>query len=159
MRTILIGVLLCSTPKIYALNLCPLYHKIYISDVEPKIRTGIPFKLLSIAAGTDLTWKRIVSVRFDLWNDQVVMEIPGGEVHKVAISSAEKELCRMLSLPEVPPGKSVFYRLLLNPTLDGDLSSMTHKGRSSFGFLNINWQRVVAGLQTERILMESELTP
>jgi hypothetical protein len=139
-----------------ALDICPQYQAIHERDVVPRIRSGVPFKLLSIAVNPTGSFKRIVRIEYDLWNETVTIDALGHQSEVSPIASAGKKICAALSFPDAPSGEKFEYRLLLNPVLGEGLKRLQENGQSGSGLLRINWGRLVRDLETEKVLIEKE---
>jgi hypothetical protein len=150
--------LLCFLPLLvsgsaHALDACPLYKSIHEKEIVPKIKSGIPFKLMSIATNDDELHKNIVHLKFDLWSEKITIETIGGARETSPLKDAESAICRALSLPRARQADGYHYRLLLNPVL-GESFKKT-KGIST-GFLKVDWNRLARDLETEKVLIDED---
>ncbi len=141
----------------YALDVCPAYAPIHEKEILPRIKSGIPFKLLSLAADRKTPHRRIVRLEYDLWDETLLIEIIGRSKSKSTLKDAQGEICKALSIPEGEKGQVYTYRLMLNPVLGEGLTKLKEKGEESQGLLEINWDRLAKDLETEKTLIESEL--
>jgi hypothetical protein len=154
----LIFLLLAVTTGAAALDLCPQYVKIHAKDVEPRIKSGIPFKLLSVASDGGQTYRKIVRIEYDLWGEKVGVETLGGEKQVVSIDAAEGVICQQLSFTNIK-SRAVRYQILLNPDLSDGLSKLKSQGSGKSGFLGINWKRLAQDLNSEKLLLEGDGNP
>lgn len=155
MRRLLVLTLLAASPAA-ALDVCKLYTPIHEKDVLPRIKSGIPFKLLSLAADEQHTYKKVVRIEYDLWSENVTIEIIGSGKKTTPLTASLDPLCEALSLPELH-GKNIRYRLMLNPALGEGLQKLKAKGGEKSGLLEIDWNRLAKDLDTEKTLIESEI--
>ena len=156
---LLIFLLLAVTSAAAALDLCPDYRRIHDKEVDPQIKSGIPFKLLSVAVDEDHTYRKIVRVEYDLWKELVGVEVVGGEKTSIKLNSASDAICKALSIDGLQPHGAVKFQIMLNPDLSDGLSRLKSRGSGKSGFLGINWRRLSQDLNSEKLLMEGELTP
>jgi hypothetical protein len=154
----LIFLLLAVTSGAAALDLCPQYVKIHAKDVEPRIKSGIPFKLLSLASDGGQTYRKIVRIEYDLWSEKVGVETLGGEKQVVSIDAAQGVICQQLSFTNVK-SRDVRFQILLNPDLSDGLSKLKSQGSGKSGFLGINWKRLAQDLNSEKLLLEGDGNP
>ena len=159
MRLMLFVLLLCAAAPARALDLCPAYRTIHDRVVVEKVRSGIPFKLLGIATDGNATFRRIVHVEFNLWDEKLTVETLGGQRVTCTLAQASEKICQALSFPEVPAGRAYRYQLLLNPVLGDKLSRLKENGGKGAGLLQVNWQRLAKDLETERVLLDEEVAP
>lgn len=157
MRRCLLTLILLSGSPASALDVCALYTPIHDKDILPRIRSGIPFKLLSLAADESNTTKKVVRVEFDLWSENLTLEVIGGEKRSTTLALAPQALCESISLPDIQ-GKSIRYRLMLNPALGESLQKLKPKSEGKSGFLEIDWERLAKDLDSEKTLIESEIS-
>lgn len=141
-----------------ALDVCPQYSSIHEKEIMPRIRSGIPFKLLSIAADDNNSFRRIVRIEFDLWNETLNIEVLGRGKTKSSMKDAAKDICQALSLTEASVKHKYQYRLMLNPVMGEGLQRLKDKGEGRSGLLEINWERLAKDLETEKTLIDSEIT-
>jgi hypothetical protein len=151
----LIFLLLAVTSGAAALDLCPQYIKIHAKDVDPRIKSGIPFKLLSVASDGEHTYRKIVRIEYDLWSEKVGVETLGGEKQVVTINASEGVICQQLSFANVK-SRELRYQILLNPDLSDGLSKLKSRGAGKSGFLGINWKRLAQDLNSEKLLLEGD---
>lgn len=156
MRRLLLVVLALLASPATAVNVCPNYGPIHDKEVLPRIKSGIPFKLLSIAASEQQSSKRIVRIEYDLWNETLQIEVLGQKKTSSTLKNSLQSICEALSLPDVG-GSKIQYRLLLNPALGEGLQNLKSKIEDRSGLLEINWERLTKDLDTEKTLIESEI--
>lgn len=153
----LLPVLFLTATTAHALDVCPIYGSVHEKEIIPRIRSGIPFKLLSIAADANEAYRRIVRIEFDLWNETVAIEVIGKSRETSTLKDAPSKICHALSLPELLKGHRYKYRLMLNPVLGEGLQQLKEKTDGRSGLLEIKWDRLAKDLETEKTLIESEL--
>lgn len=141
-----------------ALDICPQYGPIHDKEILPRIKSGIPFKLLSIAADDNNSFRRIVRIEFDLWNETLNIEVLGKGKTKSSMKDAAKDICNALALTEAGDHRKYQYRLMLNPVMGEGLQRLKEKGEGRSGLLEINWERLAKDLETEKNLIDSEIT-
>lgn len=141
-----------------ALDVCSAYSRIHEREIIPRIKSGIPFQLLSVAADGHESFRRIVRIDYDLWNETLGVEVIGRQRETCVVKDAIVMICRALSFPEASAGHKYQYRLLLNPVLGEGLRRLREHGDSRSGLLEINWDRLAKDLDTEKTLVESELS-
>ena len=157
---ILTTILLITPARVMAktLDLCPVYGPPHGAEVLPKLRSGIPFRLLSIAVADDGTLLRhVIRLEYDLWNETVTIDTLGKGILHAPVAQAAASICRALSFPDAPAGKRFDVRLLLNPLL-GDRLQRLRSGEVGNGLLQVNWDRLVRDLESEKVLMTAELS-
>lgn len=159
MRCLILAMTVVTATSARALDVCSRYHNIHHKDVIPKILSGVPFKLLSVAADSQGTYRKIVRVDYDLWTEKVGVEVIGGTRQGSDLKGSEAVICQAISMPEVKGMSLLKYQLLLNPDLSDGLEKLHAKGVSRSGFLEINWKRLAKDLDSEKLLIESEVTP
>ncbi len=153
----LLPVLFLTATTAHALDVCPIYGSVHEKEIIPRIRSGIPFKLLSIAADSNEAYRRIVRIEFDLWNETVAIEVIGKSRETSTLKEAPGKICQALSLPELSKNQKYKYRLMLNPVLGEGLQKLKEKTDGRSGLLEIKWERLAKDLETEKTLIESEL--
>jgi hypothetical protein len=141
---------------IWALDVCPVYKKIHDHDVVPRIKSGIPLRLLSIATG-DQNYKSIIRVEFDLWSEMVSVAQVGKKKETCKLKDSAAVICRNLSFPEAPIGKSYDYRLLLNPLVGGRLRQLQNDKDGAGKLIQVNWERLIRDLETEKVLLSEKV--
>lgn len=153
--------LLILSSRAFGVDLCPSYATLHEREIIPRIRSGIPFKLLGVAIGNDGTvQRRALRVEYDLWKEKVTVEVIGQGRETVGLSKSQDHICRALSFPGSKTLVKHQYRLFLNPVLENGLERLrSTKGTDSAGFLKIDWGRLVKDIETEKILLEREFTP
>jgi hypothetical protein len=156
---LLISLLLAVTSAAAAIDLCPDYRKIHERDVVPHIKSGVPFKLLSVGVDERHTYRRIVRIDYDLWKEIVGVEVIGGERSLVELPSAAGYICKALSFDGERRSGVVKYQIMLNPDLSDGLVRLKSRGSGRSGFLGINWRRLSQDLNSEKLLMEGEINP
>ena len=155
----LIFLLLAVTSTAGALDLCPQYLNIHSKEIEPRIRSGIPFKILSLAADSQGTYRRIVRVDFDLWSEKVGVERLGATKESCSLGDSPHAICKALSMATARNRERIKFQILLNPDLSDGLEKLKTKGIGHSGFLEINWKRLSKDLNSEMLLLESEIQP
>jgi len=156
-RLLPLSLILCNATLAHALDVCPSYHRIHEREIVPRIKSGIPFKLLSIAADDRNSFRRIVRIEYDLWNETLSIEVLGRQKSVSTLKEASAKICEALSLKEIPDKQTYQYRLMLNPVLGEGLQRLKEKSDGRSGLLEINWHRLAKDLETEKTLIESEL--
>ena len=163
MRTttwLLSSILLITSGRVMAktLDLCPVYGPTHDAAVLPKLRSGIPFRLLSIAVAADGTLLRhVIRLEYDLWTETVTIDTLGKGTLHAPVAQSAAPICQALSFPDAPPGKAYDVRVLLNPLL-GDRLQRLRSGELGNGLLQVNWDRLVRELESEKVLMTAELS-
>jgi len=142
-----------------ALDVCPAYAKIHKGVIVERIRSGIPFKLLSIAASEHGSYRRVVRLEYDLWEEELTVESLGRTTTNCKMTGSMLEICKALSFPEAPAGQRYQYRLFLNPVLGEGLARFGKGTSTSSGFLKVNWRRLAKDLDTEETLIDTEFAP
>ncbi len=142
-----------------AIDLCPQYATIHGKEIEPRIRSGIPFKILSVAVDRRSTYRRIVRVDYDLWTEKVGVEVLGGNKATCTLAESSKTICGALSMDGEGHGERMKLQILLNPDLSDGLAKLKSNGTGHSGFLEINWRQLSKDLNSEKLLLESEIQP
>lgn len=142
-----------------ALDVCSAYSGIHDREITNKVRSGVPFKLLSIASDGQNTYRRIIHIEFDLWSELLTVETIGQSRESSNLKEAANKICRALSFAEAPLGRQYRYQLLLNPLLGDGLKRFKSSGQTGSGLLQVNWDRLAKDLETEKVLIDRELGP
>jgi hypothetical protein len=155
-----LGLWLSAALPAAALDACPAYLKIHQRDIDPRIRSGIPFKLLSVAVNEQGIFRRIVRLEYDLWDETVTIETLGHGTEVAKLAGVGARVCKALSFPEAPAGKRYEYKLFLNPVLGEGLARLAGAAQESHsGLLQIDWVRLTKDMETEKVLLQTELGP
>jgi hypothetical protein len=157
MRLAILLIALVSTGAA-GMDLCPQYASIHAKEVAPRIKSGIPFKLLSVATDGEHTSRKIVRIEFDLWNEKVEVETFGDKKQKVDLRGAEALICQQLSIGDIR-GQGARFQILLNPDLSVGLSKLRIRGVGKSGLLGVNWKSLAQELNSEKILLEGNVQP
>lgn len=156
-RLWLAAVAMLLSARAAALDLCPIYGPVHASETLPRLKSGIPFKLLSVAAGDgSVVYRRIVRLTYDLWDEKVTVEALGQGTEDVPLGSVAPRICRALSFPEAAPGR-YRVRIFLNPVLGKGVEKL-RTGEIGTGLLQVNWDRVLKEMETEKMLLDQELS-
>lgn len=156
LKSILLIFLAFGASKIRALDLCPVYQKIHDKDVLPRIKSGIPLRLLSIAA-SDQSFKVVVRIEYDLWNELITVERQGAKKERCKLPESAGVICRLISFPEAPGGRAYEYRLLLNPVIGDRLKTLQAGQNGSGKLIEVNWARLIQDLETEKVLISEQV--
>ena len=147
------SLLLFALPAL-ALDVCPSYRAIHDRQITTRIRSGVPFRLLSVAQGNKI-YKRIVRIEFDLWTEMVTVELADGKDVVTPLKDAFTAICQNISFPELATGENISYHLLLNPILGNGLKRL-HDESKAEGYLRVNWENLERELQSEQTLISIE---
>jgi hypothetical protein len=150
------GVLLTATTS-WGGNLCDEYQAIHSKDIVPRIRSGIPFKLLSVGSTPQGNFKRIIMVSFDLWTEAVSITELGRPAQSCQLSESMGKICSLLSIPELDGAKQGRFSIVLNPVMSAEVAKITSKSTSGKGLIKVDWDELVRSYQVEKILLEKDI--
>ena len=156
MRKVVCGVLMAANTS-FGLNICNEYQAIHSKEIVPRIRSGVPFKLLSMGSTTRENFKRIVLISFDLWTEVVSVTELGRPAQTCQLSECMNRICSLLSIPELEGEKEMRFSLILNPVIGAEVAKVTSKSKTGSGILKVDWDEMIRGYQVEKILIEKDI--
>lgn len=159
MRRLILVLALWAAGTAQAIDVCSVYAGVHEREIANRIRSGIPFKLLSIASDGQNTYKRIVHIEFDLWTELLTIEILGRSREASNLKEASNKICRSLSFSEAASGRKYRYQLFLNPLLGEGLKRLKASRQTDSGLVQVNWDRLARDLETEKVLINKEFEP
>ncbi len=159
LRTSILLFFLLSYSAAHALDVCGLYKNVHQRDIVRRIKSGIPFKLLSIAGDGEASYKTIAHIKYDLWSEVVTIDDLKNKVKTVSFPESEKAICQFISFPNALAGKNYHYQLHLNPIVGDMISTNNKRQTQGIDFLKVNWRRIAKDLETEKVLLEIDIKP